>query len=197
MRRDTRLTSSQFSSSFLSCEKDIEEILRVLFVASKPYSDQIKRLLVINTKDCLDNTDSIAIQEKLREMSLAKLRQEGYIKLEPKIKMEEHSEVKSYILVTCDNFTPNVTNPYYRDCTITFDIVCHTDYWNIGNYRLRPLKIAGFIDGILNNCKLSGIGTLNFMGCNELILDENLSGYTLMYSATHSVNGDDRVPAEE
>ena len=195
MRRDTRLTSSQFSSSFLSCEKDIEEILRVLFVASKPYSDQIKRLLVINTKDCLDNTDSIAIQEKLREMSLAKLRQEGYIKLEPKIKMEEHSEVKSYILVTCDNFTPNVTNPYYRDCTITFDILCHSDYWDLGNYRVRPIKIAGYIDGILNEARLSGIGTLTFLGCSQIVLDEQLSGYTLMYRAVHG--NDDNLPGLE
>ena len=71
MRRDTRITSSQFSSSFLSCEKDIEEILKVLFVSSKPYSDHIKRLLVINTKDCLDNTDSQIIQQKINSMSLA------------------------------------------------------------------------------------------------------------------------------
>ena len=54
MRRDTRITSSQFSSSFLSCEKDIEEILKVLFVSSKPYSDQIKRLLVINTEEGIE-----------------------------------------------------------------------------------------------------------------------------------------------
>ena len=28
MRRDTRINENQFSSSFLSCEKDIEEILK-------------------------------------------------------------------------------------------------------------------------------------------------------------------------
>jgi hypothetical protein len=42
---------------------------------------------------------------------------------------------------------------------VNFDIICHTRHWDIGNYRMRPLKIAGYIDGILNNCKLSGIGT--------------------------------------
>lgn len=195
MRRDTRITSSQFSSSFLSCEKDIEEILKVLFVSSKPYSDQIKRLLVINTKDCLDNTDSQIIQQKINSMSLAQLRKEGYIKLEPKIKMEEHSEIKSYILVTCDNFTPNATNPSFRDCTITFDIICHSDYWDLGNYRIRPLKIAGYIDGILDGAQLSGIGRFNFMGCNEVVLDEQLAGYSLMYSAVHG--SDDKIPPQE
>ena len=195
MRRDTRITSSQFSSSFLSCEKDIEEILRKLFVSSKPYSDNLKKLLVINTKDCLDNNSSSTIQQKLEEMNLAKLRQEGYIKLEPKLSFGEHEEIKSYIIISCDNFTPNATNPHYRDCTVTFDIICHTDYWDLGNYRVRPLKIAGMIDGILDKARLSGIGTFNFMGCNQLVLNEHLSGYTLMYSAVHG--NDDKIAAEE
>lgn len=195
MRRDVILPSSQFSSSFLSCEKDIEEILRKLFVSSKPYSDYLKKLLIINTKDCLDNETSPTIKQKIADMNLAKLRQEGYIKLEPKIRFGEHEEVKSYIIVSCDNFTPNVTNPYYRDCTVTFDIICHTDYWDIGNYRIRPLKIAGYIDGILNKARLSGIGTFQFMGCNQLVLNEELSGYTLMYRAVHG--NDDNIAAEE
>ena len=195
MRRDVNLPSSQFSSSFLSCEKDIEEILRKLFVSSKPYSDYLKKLLVINTKDCLDNETSTTIQQKIADMNLAKLRQEGYIKLEPKIRFGENEEVKSYIIVSCDNFSPNATNPYYRDCTVTFDIICHTDYWDIGNYRVRPLKIAGYIDGILNKARLSGIGTFQFMGCNQLILNDTLSGYTLMYRAVHG--NDDKIEAEE
>lgn len=195
MRRDVNLPSSQFSSSFLSCEKDIEEILRKLFVSSKPYSDYLKRLLIINTKDCLDNETSTTIQQKIADMNLAKLRQEGYIKLEPKIRFGENEEVKSYIIVSCDNFSPNATNPHYRDCTVTFDIICHTDYWDIGNYRVRPLKIAGYIDGILNKARLSGIGTFQFIGCNQLILNDTLSGYTLMYRAVHG--NDDKIEVEE
>lgn len=194
MKRDTRSTKP-IQSSFLSFEKDVETILKQLFVNSYPYSNELKKLLVINTKDCLDNEESEVIKETIAEMSLAKLRKEGYIKLEPKIRMEDHAEVKTYILITMDNFTPNETNPYYRDCTITFDILSHTDYWDIGNYRLRPLKIAGYIDGILNESRLSGIGTLNFLGCNEMVLDENLSGYTLMYRAVHG--NDDKIKTEE
>jgi hypothetical protein len=87
------------------------------------------------------------------------LRQDGYIVLEPKIRMNEHEEIKAYIILSFDNFVPNATNPEFRDCTVNFDIICHTDCWDIGNYRMRPLKIAGFIDGILNRTKLSGIGT--------------------------------------
>ena len=180
------------TSSFLSCDKDTERILRRLLITSKPYSDELKRLLVINTKDCLDDKTNPIYLKKLEEMTLPRLIDDGYIKLAPKIRLPEHAEVKSYIILAFDNFTPNRTNPQFRDCLINFDIVCHTDYWDIGDYRLRPLKIAGYIDGLLNNTKLTGIGTVQFAGCNELILSENLSGYTLMYKTIHG--SDDQIP---
>jgi len=55
MKKDLALRPIDFTSSFLSCEKDLETILRKLFVESQPYSDKLKKLLVINTKDCLDS----------------------------------------------------------------------------------------------------------------------------------------------
>ena len=142
----------------------------------------------------MDNKDNPVYENKLREMSVSKLREEGYIKLEPKIKMTEHEDVKAYIIITYDNFI-QTDNPEYRDCTISFDILCHTDYWDIGDYRMRPLKIAGYIDGLLNETRLAGIGKLQFLGCNELVLDETLSGYTLMYTATHG--NDDKLEGED
>lgn len=193
------LTKPKITSSFLSCEKDTELILKKLFFDNRPYSDTLKKLLVINTKDCIDEKSKNAekYQDFVNELSVRDLREQGYIKLEPKLTFKEHEEVKSYILLSFDNFTPNNTNPEYRDCTVTFDIICHTDYWDIQNYQLRPIKIAGYIDGILNETELTGIGKFHFLGCNELILDENLSGYTLMYRAVHDVDGDDKIPAPE
>ena len=181
-------------SSFLSHEKDVETILRKLFIENQPYSDTLKRLLVVNTKDCLTNTQSNVYNEKIKEMSLHKLVEEGYVKLSPKIRMAEHEEVKTYLVISFDNYMPNEENPYFRDCIVNFDIICMTDWWDMDNYQIRPLKIAGYIDGLLNNTHLSGIGTFNFVGCNELLLDENLSGYTLMYRAVHG--HDDMLPPE-
>ena len=194
MKRDTILTANRFNSSFLSCEKDIETILKKIIIESKPNSNIIKRLLVINTKDCLEDNSEVVLN-KIQQTTLSQLIKDKYIRLSPKIEIEEHDEVKAYLIISSDNYTTNENNPYYRDCTITFDIICYTDYWDIGNYRLRPLKIAGYIDGILNNAKLSGIGTFNFIGCNELILNETLSGYTLSYRAIHG-NDDKIAPVE-
>ena len=38
---------------------------------------------------------------------------------------------------------------------------------------------------MLNETKLSGIGTLQFMGASELVMNEYLGGIVLRYIATH------------
>ena len=181
-------------NSFLSCEKDTELILKKLFVDSRPYSDELKRLLLINTKDCLDDRTNPVYKEKIENTSLADLYDQGYIRLNPNLKMEENQEVKSYIIISYDNFTPANEGTYFRDCIVEIDIICNTNYWDLGNFRQRPIKIMGYIDGILNECKLTGIGTLNFVSANEIVLSEELSGYCLMYRAYHG--NDDKIEEE-
>lgn len=191
MKRDT-IMAKPIKSSFYSCEKDAETIIKKLFVSSNPYSDDLKRLLIINTKDCLDDSNENYCKI-VKNTSVKELMESNYITLVPKLKLKEHEEVKNYIIMTFDNFTPT-SNPEYRDCTVSFDIICHTDYWDLGNYALRPLKIAGIIDGILDEARLSGIGKFEFLGLSELILSEDLSGYTLIYQAVHG--NDDTIPPE-
>lgn len=188
--RTSRYYVGDFDSSFLSCEKDAELIIKRLFVDSQPYSDELKRLLIINTKDCLDK-DSVCYNNYsniVDKISIADMVDEGYIRMKPQVTMGENQEVMSYLIITFDNFVTNGSNPHYRDCTIMIDIICHIDTWDIGNYRQRPIKIAGYIDGLLNESKLTGIGTLNFVSCNEVVLTEELAGYCLIYRAVH---GDD------
>ena len=192
MKKD--LAIKELKSSFLSVEKDIGTIINKLFIESRPYSDMLKRLLMINTKDCLENQTD-ACRELISKTSVKDLKEKGYIRIIPKLDFGEHEEVKSYILITMDNFTPNAENPEFRDCTITFDVICHTKYSDLGDYRIRPLKICGYIDGILDKTRLSGIGILNFVGANQLILNEELQGYTLMYRAVHG--SDDTLTEEE
>ena len=195
MKRDVIKLPSR-NLSFYSFEKDVETIVKKLFTENT-YSEDLKRLLVINKKACIDDRTSEVYRNIIKDTTVAKLVENGYITTTPKIRFPEHEEIKSYIVISFDDFTLNDTNPEFRDCTISFDIICHLDYWDIGNYRLRPLKIAGIIDSLLNNSKLSGIGTLNFLGCGQIQLDENLAGYTLLYRAVHMTEGDDSIPPEE
>lgn len=193
--RTSRNYIGEFKSSFLSCEKDTETIIKKLFIESKPYSNELKRLLLIPNKDCLDDKTNPAYIKKINETSIADLVDEGYIRFKPKLTFGENEEVKSYLIITFDNFVPNTGNEYFRDCVVMIDIICHLDNWDIGNYRQRPIKIAGYVDGILNQARLSGIGTLDFIGCNELVLSEELGGYCLMYRAVHA--DDDLIEGED
>ena len=64
------------------------------------------------------------------------------------------------------------------------------EYWDLGNYRQRPTKIAGFIDGILDNSRLTGIGAFQFIGGSEIAYPD-WGGYVLMYRAIHG--SDDKL----
>lgn len=206
MRKDI-VSIKPLQSSFLSCSKDAETIIKKLFVEAKPYSDKLKRLLIINEPDCLDDYIK-TYQDIIDKKSLSILRKEGYIRLNPKIARGEHEEIKSYIIIGFDNFTTNAHNPIYLDCTLNFDIICYDDAWEIDNYVIRPLAIAGYIDGILNqltnnykkmwqggmsNMKLSGMGEYLFMGCNLAVLNEDISMYTLSYRALHFTEDKEQI----
>jgi hypothetical protein len=179
------LAMEPIKSSFLSCEKDTETILRRLFIESQPHNQELIRLLKIPQADCLTNRTSALYNQIATTTTLKELKEKQYIRTNPRVVFSEHEEIKSYIGITMDNFEPNMTNPQFRDCTIIFDIVCNSEAWDLNDYQIRPLKIAGYIDGILNNSKLSGIGTLYFIGCHQFAVDENLIGYNLMYQAIH------------
>lgn len=187
MKRDTVLTKT-ITSSFLSCEKDTEIILRKLFVESRPYSDILKRLLVVQNKDALD------INYDMSKYSLKELIENKYIILGPKIELEENEQVKSCIGIHFDNFTPT-DNPEFRDCMIYISVMCHNDFWDLGNYRQRPFKIMGYIDGLLNECRLSGIGQVEFLGCVQKNLYDDWTLHALTYRAVHG--SDDQIPNEE
>ena len=104
------------------------------------------------------------------------------IKIVPKIYVD--SSVLAYIIISMDNFTPS-ENPQFRDNIITFDIICHFDQWQLKDFELRPYKIAAEIDSMFNNKHLSGIGLLQFLGANQIILTDEFAGLTLMYQAVH------------
>ena len=199
MARYDLIKNKPLYSSFMNCEKDVEKILEALFVKTKPYSDILKRLLIINNPDCLDK-DNEDYQKLIDSKTLRDLIKEGYVRLNPKIPRKEHENIKSYLLISFNNFSMNKTSAEFRDCQIDFDVICYLDAWCLDEYMIRPLKICGCIDGILNsitdenkayltgggnNIKLSGIGEYKFITCNQVILNEDLSMYSLSYRGTY------------
>ena len=157
-------------SSFLSTEKDMN-----IIVSKMIKNERLKRLLHYTSRDALDKKN-ITEDETLELFG-------KNIKIVPKLTVDK--SVLNYIIISFDNFTPNATNPEFRDNIISFDVICHFDQWQLQGFQLRPYKIAAELDSMFNEKHLTGIGELQFLGANQLILNDEFAGFSLMYQAIH------------
>lgn len=156
-------------SSFLAQEKDMGIIVDKIMKNTR-----LKKLLYYNTKDALDRP---ALTE---DQSLELFGKN--IKLVPKLYVD--GSVLTYIIISFDNFIQS-SNPEFRDNIVEFDIICHFDQWQLQDFALRPYKIAGELDSMLDKKRLTGIGLLEFLGANQIILTDEYAGLCLMYRAWH------------
>ena len=156
-------------SSFLSLEKDMSIIVDTILK-----NDSLKKMLYYNTKDCMN-------QPNLTEDQSLGLFGKN-IKIVPKLTVD--NSVLTYIIISFDNFT-TTQNPEFRDNIIEFDIICHFDQWNLGDFKLRPYRIAAEIDSMFNQKHLTGVGDLEFLGANQMILTDEYAGLCLMYRTIH------------
>lgn len=166
------------NSSFMSLEKDYRLIINKLLG-----NEDFKKLLYRTDKTCLSTSCP-----NLSEDEVLDLIKKKYIKIVPKVEVEP--DLKAQVIISFDNFVKS-GNSEFRDCDIVFDIICNFKIWELNDFQLRPYKIAGIIDSMFNNQKLTGIGTVNFTGASQIVLSDELAGLTLMYSVTHGK--DDRV----
>ncbi len=140
-------------------------------------NENLKRLLYYPVKDALSRP-KLSTEESIGLMN-------KNIRVSPRLPLDE--DIQSYVLINFDNFTPNKKNPEFRDNIITFDIICHIDAWSLENYQLRPYMIMGEIDGMLTGNKLNGIGKVDFISANQLLLSKDLAGFSLMYRVVNDV----------
>ena len=162
-------------SSFLSVDKDMM-IISEWMLKNK----MLKKLLHYTTRDA-------AKRPNLGEDESYELFNKN-IKMVPKLYVD--GSVLNYIIISFDNFVLNANNPEFRDNIVSFDIVCHFDQWQLEDFQLRPYRIAAEIDSMFNNKHLTGIGTLQFLGANQIVINDEFAGLTLMYSAIHG--GEDK-----
>lgn len=166
-------------SSFLSVEKDMNLIIEKILK-----NDNLKKLLYYTSKDCLSRPNLNDDQ------SLSLFGKQ--IKMVPKIYVDQ--AVMPYLTITFLNFTPNGENPEFRNNLIEFDIVCHFDQWHLKDFQLRPYRIAAEIDSMFNNQRLTGIGTLQFTGAQQMMLNDEYAGLCLLYTATHGIEDKKEMP---
>ena len=170
-------------SSFLSINKDMR-----LLVDKILSNERLKKLLYYTTRDALD-------KPKLTEEESISLFGKQ-IKLVPKLYVD--GSVLTYIIISFDNFVES-GNPQFRDNVIEFDIICHFDQWQLKDYDLRPYRIAAELDSMLDKQKLTGIGLIEFLGANQIILTDEFAGVCLMYRTYHGEEDKKKLanPAEQ
>lgn len=171
-------------SSFLSAEKDMNIIVDRMIK-----NDRLKKMLYYTSRDCLD-------RPRLTEDQTSELFGKN-IKIVPKLYVD--GSVLNYIIISFDNFTKNGENPEFRDNIIEFDIICHFDQWHMKDFALRPYKIAAELDTMFDEQRLTGIGKLEFLGANQMILTDEYAGLCVMYKAIHGEEDKKGMlnPAEE
>lgn len=156
-------------SSLLGMPKDASLIVERILA-----NQDILKLLTYNTRDWKSKPDITG--NMIKEMFETK-----QISSVPKVKIDRPE--KTYLRLIYGAIVRNPTNPEYRDNTFGIDIICHCDNWDLGNFELRPYRIAGEIDSILDNTHLTGIGKLEFISATPYIYDEEFQGVTLTYLA--------------
>ena len=166
-------------SSFLSIQKDLGIITNKMMK-----NERLKRLLYYTTNDALDRPN-------LTEDQSLELFKKN-IKIVPKLYID--GSVLAYVIISFDNFTLNGENPEFRDNIISFDIICHFDQWDLKDFQLRPYMIAAEIDSMFDKKHLTGIGDLVFLGANQLILNDEFAGVSLMYQAIHGEEDKKNMP---
>ena len=165
-------------SSFLSMEKDTGIIIDKMFK-----NERLKRLLYYNSRDAL-RKPNITEDQSLELIN-------KNIKIVPKLYVD--GSVLSYIIINFDKFIPS-ENPEFRDNIIEFDIICHFDQWHMKDFELRPYKIAAELDSMFNDQRLTGIGKLEFLGANQMILTDEYAGLCVMYQAIHGEEDKKKMP---
>lgn len=156
-------------SSLLGLPKDASLII------SKIISNQnVLKLLYYGVRNWKNQPEITS--EQIKEMFDTK-----QISAVPRIQVDKME--KTYLRLVYGTMVRNTTNPEYRDNTFGIDIICHYDNWDLGDFDLRPYRIAGEIDAMLDGAHLTGIGRLEFVSASPYIYDEEFAGVSLTYLA--------------
>lgn len=88
---------------------------------------------------------------------------------------------ENFIVVTFKSFHTNPSNKEFKVGKIQVAVVCPFEEWVLDTNSLRPYLLMQEIDKELNEQKINGIGTLNFINAQQLTLSPQLGGFSMEY----------------
>lgn len=162
---------NRYGTSHRNSFEDIGKNLNI--IARRLMQDHPLMKLLIHTEP---NAESMDLTQEQIEGAF-----NDQIRIIPVINKDE--KMKNYVIIQFGSFTPVKTPHDYKQYVVTFDIICNTaaTNWMLKDYNARPFKIMSRIDELINQTKIDSIGPVQFLGAQQLIVNEELSGFTLSY----------------
>jgi hypothetical protein len=153
-------------TNFLDLGSDLKSIINKILK-----NDTLVKLIYYN-KPSVENEQNLTNEQKIAMINTQ-------IKMVPRL--DKDIEFKNYIIIQFDKFVSFDDGTEFKQFLLNFDIICHSDFWIMNDYMLRPFKIMHEIDKLFNKSKLNSFGPITFLSAEQLILNENLMGYSLFY----------------
>lgn len=149
---------------FVNLEKSIFQIRT--FIESEK---DIRKLLVIDSSDALDK----------EVPTLAQTRE--HILLSPVFDVTEPPYDKNTTMTIVLSKGVYDDEAVLLNGIIKINVLTRTELWELDNNKIRPLEIVNLIIKRLNNQKVSASHKINFEQIDIAILNENVSGYTILF----------------
>lgn len=102
----------------------------------------------------------------------------------PKVRANEVTE--AFVIISIPSFELD-DNEDFSACLIAIDVICPIDKWAIDDICPRPYKIMDVIYDELQNSRVTGIGTLQFLSSQQSVIYEEVTDHQMMFQVT--VNG--------
>ena len=168
---DDKTRKTTLAQSLLEGKQSFEDIgCNLSTIAERLMGNEdLMKLLIHTSKDA----EELPLTEEQIQNAFG-----DQIRIVPAIRKDEG--IKNYVIVQFGGFAP-VPKTDYKSYIITFDIICNIDNWMMKDYTPRPYKIMSQVNKLMNQTKIDSLGPVSFLGAQNLVINEELSGFTLSY----------------
>ena len=92
----------------------------------------------------------------------------------------KETDMINYVVIQFDNF---VKSPRTNLVTnyIVVDVICHIDSWLLDGGKIRPYMIMDQVHNVLADSKLTGMGPVEFISAQQLLVSPTMAGFTMIY----------------
>lgn len=137
-------------------------------------NDKIVKLLINTKKEALADKTPLTQEDRLSVIK------DKYITLVPYLPKEE--EIKSYLIIGFDDFTPTAGTDKAMDYTLSIDVLCHRDLWMMSGLCPRPYLIMNELKKEFHMAKLDTWGPAVFVGAPSLVANDSYMGFSMLFS---------------